>query len=109
MVLNIKTKNLELTPSIKEYIENKILPLANFVKRWEEEGSVEADFELARSTQHHHKGMVYYAEVNLSLGGDLLRAGHEGEDIYEVVDKVKDKIKKELLVFKERAEKKRGD
>ncbi len=102
MTLNIKTKNLELTPSIKTYIENKILPLSRFVERWEKRGSVEVNFELARTTQHHHKGDVYYAEVNLSLGGKLLRTEYSGEDIHEVVDRAKDKIKEELITYKKK-------
>lgn len=104
MIINIKAKNLELTPSIKEYIEEKLLSLSHFIQKWEEEGAVEADFELARSTQHHHKGNVYFAEVNLSLGGKLLRAKFEGDDPHEVVDKVKDKIKTEIIKFKEKSE-----
>lgn len=104
MILNIKAKNLELTPSIKIYIEEKILPLSNFIKKWDEEGSVEADFEIARSTKHHHKGNVFYAEINMTIGGKFLRANCEGDDVHAVVDLVKDKIKKEVVNFKEKEE-----
>ncbi|MDD5547508.1 MAG: ribosome-associated translation inhibitor RaiA [Candidatus Pacebacteria bacterium] len=102
MELKIELENLDSTPSIKEYIEDKILPLGSILKKWEEEGSVLARFELSRSTNHHHKGDVYYAEVNLTVGGKLLRAECEGDDVHGVIDKVKDKIKKEAVSFKEK-------
>lgn len=105
MILNIKAKNLDLTPSIKEYIEKKIGSISHFIQRWEEEGAVEADFELSRTTRHHHKGKVFYAEINLNIGGKFLRAEYSGEDIHEVVDKVKDEIKREVVKFKEKATK----
>lgn len=108
MILNIKAKNLELTPSIKTYIEEKILPLGNFLKKWEEEGAVEVDFEIARTTNHHHKGEVFYAEINMTVAGKLLRADCDGEDVHAVVDKVKDKIKKEVVSFKEKEEETRA-
>ncbi|TSC96521.1 MAG: Uncharacterized protein Athens071426_475 [Parcubacteria group bacterium Athens0714_26] len=100
MILNIKSKNLELTSSIKEYIEEKILSIGRIIKKWDEEGAVEIDFEIARASQHHHKGKVYYAEINMALGGKLLRAEYYAEDIHEAVDKVKDMVKKEIIRYK---------
>lgn len=102
MVLNIKAKNLDLTPAIKKYIEDKIFSIEHFIKKWDKEGAVEVDFELSRTSRHHHKGNVYYAEINLVLGGKLLRAEYSGEDAREAVDKVKDKIKKEIISYKEK-------
>lgn len=104
MNINIKATNLELTPFIKEYIESKILSLSKFIEKWEKIGAVDVKFELARTTNHHHKGKVYYAEINLALGGKMLRAEHSGEDIHEVIDKIKDIIKEEIIEFKKQAE-----
>ncbi|MDD5431105.1 MAG: ribosome-associated translation inhibitor RaiA [Candidatus Pacebacteria bacterium] len=104
MRLDIELKNLDSTPSIKEYIEERILALDQYTKRWEEEGAVSAKFELARTTNHHHKGRVYYAEINLTMGGKFLRAEDEGDDVHAVIDKVKDRIKEEILKYKGKKE-----
>jgi putative sigma-54 modulation protein len=104
MHLDIKAKNLELTPSIKEYIEAKIDSLSKFIEKWEKTGSVVADFELARTTNHHHKGEVFYAEINIVLGGKLLRAEHSGSEAHEVIDKVKDTIKEEIIKLKKQSD-----
>lgn len=100
MNLDIKATNLELTPSIKEYIETKILGLSKFIEKWEKIGAVETRFELARTTNHHNKGDVYYAEINITLDGKLVRAEASGEDAHAVIDKVKDTIKKEIAKLK---------
>ncbi len=104
MHLDIKAKNLELTPSIKEYIEAKIALLSKFTEKWEKTGAVSAKFELARKTNHHHKGEVFHAEINIILGGKLLRAEYSGEDAHEVVDKVKDIIKEEIIKLKKQSD-----
>ncbi|MBU4348216.1 ribosome-associated translation inhibitor RaiA [Patescibacteria group bacterium] len=101
MNLDIKFTNLDLTPVIKEYIENKILPLSKFIEKWEKIGAVNAQFELARTTNHHRKGEVYYAEINIKLNGKTLRAEHSALDAYEAIDKAKDIIKESIIKLKE--------
>jgi ribosomal subunit interface protein len=101
MNLDIKFTNLDLTPAIKEYIESKILPLSKFIEKWEKIGAVSAQFELARTTNHHRKGDVYYAEINIKLNGKTLRAEHSAPDAREAIDKVKDIIKESIIKFKD--------
>jgi len=102
MVLNIKTKNLDLTPSLSAYINKKIKFLNRFLKAWEEKGALQVDFELAKTTKHHKKGDVYYAEVNLFIGGHKLRAEQKTDDIYKSIDQVKDIIKREVNKYKQK-------
>ena len=77
MKINIKSTHLDLTPALKEYIEEKIGSLAKFLKRWDPEGVVEAYVEVARTTKHHHKGNVFRAETDLRVPGKVLRAEDE--------------------------------
>lgn len=104
MNLDIKATNLELTPAIKQYIETKISGLSRFLEKWEKFGKVNVKFELARTTNHHSKGEVYYAELNLNLGEKMLRAEHSADDAYKAIDKVKDIMKEEIVEFKEKSE-----
>lgn len=104
MNLDIKATNLELTPAIKQYIETKVSGLSRFLEKWEKLGSVNAKFELAKISNHHNKGEVFNAELNLNLGEKMLRAEHSGDDAYKAIDKVKDIMKEEIVGFKQKSD-----
>lgn len=104
MRIHIKSTNLDLTPALKEYIEQKIGSLAKFLKRWNPKGVVEAYVEVGRTTQHHHKGNIFRAEADLRVPGKILRAEDEDWDIRVAIGRVKDKLKREAEKYKERAE-----
>ncbi len=97
MKITIKATNLDLTPAIKEYVDEKVGTLAKFVKRYEAEGGeLTAVVEIARTTHHHHKGDVFMGEINLSLPGVLLRAVDEDSDVRVAINKARNKMKSEL-------------
>lgn len=96
MKINIKSTNLELTPSIKTYIEDKIGSLDKLLGRFELEGDVEVRVEIARTTKHHHSGDVFYAEANLRVPQKLFRAQCESGDIRFSVNKVKEKLHQQI-------------
>lgn len=104
MNLDIKATNLELTPAIKQYIETKVSGLSRFLGKWEKLGNVNVKFELAKTTNHHNKGEVYYAEINLNLGEKMLRAEYSADDAYKAIDKAKDIIKEEIVGFKQKSD-----
>jgi putative sigma-54 modulation protein len=95
MNISIKATHLDLTPSIKEYVEEKVGHLGKFIV------AQEAKVELARDA-HHHSGLVFRAEVNLVLGGKLMRADAFAEDIYAAVDLVIPKLKEQIAKFKDK-------
>jgi putative sigma-54 modulation protein len=101
MNINIKATNLELTPPIREYIDIKIGSLDRFLKRFEEKNDINVFVEIARTTKHHYKGNIFRAEVDISLGGKIIRAEHEDLDIRVAIDKVEDKLKQEIKKYKE--------
>jgi len=102
MKLDIVGKNLDLTPSLKIYIESKLLPLAKFLKRFEGEGEVLVRLELARITRHHKRGDVFWAAADLKLPGKILRAEAESGDIRAAIDGVKDELRSEIEKYKTR-------
>lgn len=105
MKINLKATNLDLTPPLKEFVEEKIGSLEKFVSRWDREGAVEAWVEVARTSAHHHKGDVFRAEVDLRLPGKVLRAEDEDFDIRVAVDHVRDKLQKEIAKYKDSLDK----
>lgn len=95
MNIAIKATNLDLTPSIKEYVDEKIGALGKFII------AQEAKVELARD-KHHHTGLVFRAEAMLLVGGKLMRADADAEDIYAAVDLVIPKLKEQISKFKDK-------
>lgn len=111
MKINIKGVNLELTPAINTYIEDRINGLEKFIsgddlKKWDEknQAAVEADVEIARTTNHHRQGDVYRAEVNIKVPGRIIRAEAEEWDMRVAIDKVKDQLQIELKKYKNKQE-----
>lgn len=104
MKIDIKSTHLELTPAITDYIEEKIGSLDKFSQAFSKNDvqsgygheAVEARVEIARTTTHHKHGPVFKAEVNLKVGGKMLRAAKEDWDIRVAIDAVREELKIEL-------------
>ena len=102
VIIHIKSTNLDLTPSIKAFVDEKLGALGKYVKKFETEGEVEMNLELARTTKHHHKGPVFKAEANLLLPGNMLRAEHIDTDIRVAIDRLKVTLRNDIEKYKER-------
>jgi putative sigma-54 modulation protein len=96
MNINIKATNVDLTPSIKQYVEEKIGNLEKFLGKIDQ-----AHVELERD-KHHHAGNVMRAEVMLSVGGKKMRADASSEDMYASIDLVVPKLKEQVTKFKDK-------
>lgn len=101
MHINIKGTELDVTPALSEYIAKRLEPLARFVKRYEEKKEIQMFVEVARTTKHHKKGNVFYAEVTLELPGKMLRAEATDSDARAAIDLAKDIVKREMEEYKE--------
>ena len=90
MRLNLKATNLELTPALKTYVDQKVSSLEKYLQK--EIEHTFTDMELSKTTNHHHKGEIFRAELNINLGkGRLVREEATSEDLYAAIDEVKDK------------------
>lgn len=103
MNLVIKTRDLDLTPALKEWIDEKVGGLERFVAKYEEGGDVLCEIEVARTTKHHHKGDVFSAEISLHMPGRKLRAEDQDFDARVAVDRARDKMQRELVKYKEKS------
>jgi len=99
----LKGKNTDLTAPLRTYIDEKITKSAKkYLGKRDDGEAVILELEVGRVTNRHRKGSVWYAEANLSLGGVMLRASHEGEDAHEVIDLVEEELLREIKKFKEK-------
>ena len=99
MEIRIKKTNFSLLPDIEVYLKDKLNALDKFLPRDE---SIFADVELAKTTNHHRKGNVFKAEVNISVPGRLIRSQAEEWDLRVAIDKVKNELQLELKKYKEK-------
>ncbi len=90
---NIKATNIELTPAIQEYVEEKLAYLDELLS---DDSSIMANVEVGKTTPHHQKGDVMRCEVNLQVPGRLLRVEKTEKDLYKAIDKVKDHLARQI-------------
>lgn len=95
MNISLKGTHVDLTPSIKEYVEEKVGALEKFMP------GLEARVELERD-QHHNTGEVFRAEVTMLAGGKDIRAEASSPDMYASIDLVIPKVKDQILKFKDK-------
>lgn len=101
MKIIIKATQIELSPSINQYIKEKIGGLEKFLKKFNSE-LVEARVEVGRITRGQKQGEIYRAEVNLSLNGHLIRVEKTEESLTAAIDLVRDELADEIKNYKEK-------
>jgi putative sigma-54 modulation protein len=97
MIINIKKTQVEITDREKSIIEEKVSGLTKYF-----DNIITADVEVGLTSQHHNKGNIYRAEVNLSVPNKIIRAEAETESIEKSMNLVKDVLKRALVEYKEK-------
>lgn len=107
MSIIIKTKKIELTADLQEFIEEKIGGLKRFTKILQKKdsfkkGNDSRDFfvEIERTTKHHKKGDIFRAEARVHLPGKTLVAISETDDLKRAIVEVKDELQQEIKKYK---------
>ena len=109
MKIRIKTTNIKLTPAIEEYVNNKIGGIDKMLGGMNRE-AIKAKVEIGKTSQHHRKGDIFRAEVNLTVPGELLRTEAEEWDLRVAIDQVKNNLERKIKKYrgKQSAKYKRG-
>ncbi len=99
IMINITSKNFEITDSINTKIRQNLEKLYNLIS-----ADAGLDVVLERTTNHHKKGDVYKIHLVVKAGSRRYNAEVHGENIYSLIDELQLKIEREI---KEGGEKKR--
>ena len=89
MNIIVKGSHMEVTDSIRDYLEKRVRALEKFL---DPNAIVEA--ELGKTTNHHKNGDIFRAELNITNHGSdrgknvFVKA--EEADLYAAIDKVRD-------------------
>lgn len=97
MVINIRAVGIDLTPSIRQYVEDKMESLEKF-----EDRILQVDVDIGKNTGHHQKGEVFICSANVEVPGDLIKVEKTTESLYKAIDKVKDHLRETLAQRKEK-------
>lgn len=101
MRIIIKGTNIKLSPSINQYIEEKIGGLEKFLKKFNPE-LIEARVEVGKITRGQRQGDIFKAEVNLSINGRLIRVEKTEESLMAAIDLAKDELHREIRQYKDK-------
>ena len=96
MRYNIRGSKVEVTSSIKEYIENK---LGKLDKYFEDSNELTANVLIKES------GVNYKLEVTIPIKGAILRAEVSNKDLYASIDLVVEKLERQIRKNKTRMHK----
>ena len=99
MTINITHHGIELTPALKQYVEEKMESLLKYF-----DSIRHMDVEVGLANHHHQKGKIFECKVVVQIGGEVIKLEKEAEDQYKAIDKVKDHLRVELSDWKKRLE-----
>ncbi|MBP9864011.1 ribosome-associated translation inhibitor RaiA [Patescibacteria group bacterium] len=98
MTINIHASGMELTPAIRQYVEEKFGMLEKYASN-----ILMIDVDLGMDTHHHQKGDIFFCSAKIDIPNDMLTVEKTEEDLYKAIDKVKDHLQESLIERKERA------
>ena len=98
MRIDISAKNMKLDEPLKVFVEDRIGGLDKIIGNDKSTARV----EIGLPSLHHRSGKIYYAEVNLRMGGNLLRASCQHEDLRNAIVDAKNELQQQIKKFKGR-------
>jgi len=89
MQINIRGRNIEVTPALQEYAEKRLKKLEKFL---DVEAEVQATLSVVREN--------HIVDVIISIGGLLLKGEEATQDMYASIDLVVDKLERQMHKYK---------
>lgn len=90
---------MDLTEAIRQYVEKRLSALEKMCEKY---SPCDVAVEVGKTTQHHQKGDVFFAEFNMTIPGEVVRSTSTTDDLYAAIDDAKDDLKRQLVDRKER-------
>ncbi len=91
MRITVTARNLEMTDALRRYAEDKVVRLQKFVDRI-------TSAHVVLSIQKH----LQIAEVTLHVRDLTIRGEESSHDLYAAIDRVADKIERQIVRYKEK-------
>ncbi len=94
MRTTVKATNIEHTNAIDAYLTKRLFELEQILEPKEQ--SELARIELGKSTKHHQKGRLFFAEITFHVKKKNFCATAKGTDLYEAIDRMQAMIVREV-------------
>ncbi len=94
MNLTISGHHLELTPAIREYVENK---LDRIIRHFDHVIDIAVILGVEKPSE---KDKRQRAEINLRLRGNVIHVESFAQDVYAAIDTLMDKLDRQVLKYK---------
>src|SRR5574341_432296 len=91
MQFSVTARNVEITPALRAYAEEKLSRLTRYRENM-------VTLHVVLSVNKHRQT----AEVTLRVRDLTIRAEEEGDDLYSSIDLVVEKLERQILRYKER-------
>jgi putative sigma-54 modulation protein len=96
----ITGKNIELTPSLKDFVEKKMDSIKAYVEQLQE---VDVILSVDKTKS---QGILHTAEVTIWATGVNFRASQSHPDMYAAIDLILDKLQKQIKRYKDKLKQK---
>ena len=112
MEIVIKGTNIDLTEDIKEWVRQKLEPLARFDKTLlskdvlpsgRQDNRVDLWVEIGKTTTDQRKGDVFRAELQMRLRGQSVRVEATEKNLRRAITEARTKLQREIKELNERA------
>lgn len=99
MNLNIKGNHLEVTPAIREFIEEKMKKIESKILRFGD--ATQCEMEVSKTTNHHQKGDIFRAEIHVRLPKHLVYFDVNQDDLYKAINMAIHGAERQIVDYKE--------
>jgi len=96
----IKSKNLEITEFLNDFITKKSKPLEKLI---DEKNIGDIVIEIEKDAKHSRKGDVFFAQGSVSLPGKNIAVQERAEDAKKAIVGMLDDFKVEVKKYKSRS------
>lgn len=100
MAINVRGKNLDITPALSDYVEKRAKKVTKY---FENTGDITVLLTVEKG--RHQSGNFHHVEVTVPVNGLLIRGEERTADMYASIDQVMDKIEKQIEKYKTKLEK----
>src|SRR3989344_322588 len=103
MKINLRAKNIELTPAIENYVYKKVTNLEKLLSTIEiNGGEALVNFEVGKITKHHKSGIVFHSNCLININGEKFYCSSDKEDLYQAIDEIRESLYEEIRRYKDR-------
>lgn len=99
MNIDLRSRNMEVTPALREYVEKKIGKLEKYFDQMNK-----ADVHVLLNVERGR----HIIEVTTMMHGRLIRGQESSTDMYASVDLVFEKLEKQIIKYKDRLMRRRS-